>query len=99
VLRDHPGERRVLLQPPQRVLVPAVTVRHVHAETVPGGDELRCSLLAHAKQHLQLVRIPIEPRDPRERALEEPLVVRRDRDVRTALEQAAWIRTKLSRIS
>jgi len=54
---------------------------------MPLGDELRRALLANPEQHLQLVLIRIHPRNPRERTLDEPLVVRRHADIASGLEK------------
>ena len=68
-LSSHRGETRravtwpaisglgVLLQPPQRVLVPARAVRHVDAEWMPGATSSVAAARADAEQHLELVRI------------------------------------------
>ena len=55
------GDLRVLLQPPQRVLVPLAAVRDVDAELVTLGDDAIAELRPHAKQHLELVRVRPEP--------------------------------------
>ena len=54
-LGDHAGHPRVLLQPPQRVLVPLLPERDVDAQRMAGRDELARPALAHAQQHLELV--------------------------------------------
>src|SRR6185312_5232115 len=56
---------------------------------MPRLDELVAPLLAHPEQHLQLVleRPELNPSDPSERLIDQPLVVRRDTDVAAGLEQ------------
>src|SRR6266545_2599526 len=70
-----------------RVLVPLHAVRHVHAQPMPGGDELTRTLLTHAEQHLELVVARGHTRDAAQRLADQPLVVRRDADVGALLEQ------------
>src|SRR3954451_17215881 len=52
--RDRARHLRVLLQPPQRVLVPLLPVRDVDAHPVALRDELARAALADAEQHLDL---------------------------------------------
>src|SRR5436190_5574356 len=87
--RDRPRHRRILLQAAQRVAVPVLAERHVHAQAVLGLHELAPTLLAHAEEHLELVLAPGEPAllDPAQRLPDQPLVVRRDADVRAGPEQ------------
>ena len=65
VAGDVARDLRVLLQAPQRVLVPALAEGDVDAQPVAGGDELARPALPHAEQHLELV---LERAQARQRA-------------------------------
>ena len=60
VAGDVAGDLGVLLQPPQRVLVPLPAVRDVDAEPVAVGDDAVAELGPHAEEHLELVRVRLE---------------------------------------
>src|SRR4051812_13349642 len=54
-LRDPPRHLGVLLEPPQGVLVPPLTERHVDPKRVARSHELVGSALSHPEEHLELV--------------------------------------------
>src|SRR5258706_2819645 len=77
-LEDMSGDRRVLLQPAQRVRVPGAAVRDVDAQAVIRLDEPALQVLADAEEHLKLVVVtreaPLHGRPHRPRG--EPFVLR-----------------------
>src|SRR5256885_1949986 len=87
VAGDVARDLRVLLQAPQRVAVPLAPEGDVDAQTVARLDEFVRTPLAHAEQHLELVLLRRQPIDALKAPLDQPLVVRRDPDIRTRGEQ------------
>src|ERR687893_164553 len=89
VLRHVSGYLGVLLEAPARVLEPLLTERHVDPELVPGPDQYPPELLVHAEEHLELVAVlrDFELVDEPEGVPDQELVVGRDPDVSTALQE------------
>ena len=83
------GDLRVLLQPPEGVLVPLAAIGHVDPKPMAVGDDSIAQLGAHAQQHLELVAILLEApfAQEAERLLDEPLVMCRDRGVAIAVQE------------
>src|SRR6185503_5470105 len=70
--------------------VPASAERHVDPKLVSLANELVTELGPHAKQHLELIRVPSQatPLDESERLADQPVVMGGDADVGADVEKS-----------